>query len=564
MGDDAGSPAGAKVHITGTELNKYKPGSNPAVPYDSKLEPLEAMVEQRPVPMTQLNDKVFSLDIRIMMGRHWLKMIRPVVGNQKEFFLGNGYGVSAPTDPNNKDDAFILAHQEAWQDFAAASNRQVDGYKIYTDIANSVDIGAGMVPATDISGLVSDFREWVEQFFMQPENGENAWIPSRLEYQFACSAPVKVPGSETVEDKIYQAEEYYTGKLDWYNFSITEDDVDMTVTSGEAKNVEQTADTRSFIPSNIDYGGMPNTRWWTFENSKTYIGDIKPNTHEVGKLLFSEFTLLYANDWFLIPQNLKGGTISSVRGLVVTNVFGEQTWVNPTGIGEDDDWKRWTMYTINRKGKGLQDADNSLLLLPTVPKIQESPPIEQFVMIKDEIANMVWAIETDISLPSGRRSKAAEAARELFAFYKRLVAESGTVEEGEFVADIRYKVMNSVPENWIPFIPVHVDGDNRETKLQRAAMPRIIPGDDVENTERVRPRSILLRDGLDVSPQKAYYIHEEEVPRAGIMVNQCYQRTRWYNGKTFNWLGMHKKTGRGEGTSGLKFDYLVSKQGTSE
>ncbi len=553
--DDAGSPAGAKVHLTTTMLNKYKPAGHPARPYDSKEEPLEAMVEQQTIPMLLLDDKVFSLDLRIMMGRQWIKMLKKSVGDFENFFLTNGYGVISPADPDDEDNAYILAHPETWKDFAAAAGRKVDGYKIYLEIVKGTNIGAGSGSETEIVALAGDFRNWVEKFFNQPGNDESAWLPSRLEYQFACSAP-EGSGADVAE-KIYQAEEYYSGRLDWFNLSITDsEDVDMSV-SDEVNSDVQDTDTNSFIPSNIDYGGMPNTRWWTFENNKTYIGDIKPNTHEIGKLLFSEFTLLYANDWFLIPQDVKGGTISSVKGLVVTNVFGERTWVNPTGKGADDDWMRWTMFTIDKKGKDLQDADNSLLVLPTVAKIQEGKPIEQFVMIRDEIANMVWAIETDISTPSGRKDKATEAARELTAFYKRLVQTSPIdSSDDEATASIRYKIMSSVPENWIPFIPVHIDNNKREIQLRRAAMPRIIPGKDVDDTERVRPRTMLLREGLDSDPQKAYYIFEEEVPRAGILVNRSYQRTRWYNGKTFLWLGIHKKTGRGEGSSGLRFDYL--------
>jgi hypothetical protein len=117
--------------------------------------------------------------------------------------------------------------------------------------------------------------------------------------------------------------------------------------------------------------------------------------------------------------------------------------------------------------------------------------------------------------------------------------------------------MSSVPENWIPFIPVHIDGDTREIQLQRAAMPRIIP-DENEDHERVRPRSLLLREGLDINPQKAYYIFEEEVPRAGVQVSMCYQRTRWTDGKIIVWLGTHKQIGRGEGQSNLQFDQIVT------
>jgi hypothetical protein len=37
--------------------------------------------------------------------------------------------------------------------------------------------------------------------------------------------------------------------------------------------------------------------------------------------------------------------------------------------------------------------------------------------------------------------------------------------------------MNTVPEHWIPFIPVHQAGSVREIRLQRAAMPRLLRSD---------------------------------------------------------------------------------------
>ena len=48
---------------------------------------------------------------------------------------------------------------------------------------------------------------------------------------------------------------------------------------------------------------------------------------------------------------------------------------------------------------------------------------------------------------------------------------------------IKYALMTSVAEHWIPFIPVHVEDDNREIQLQRAAMPRLLEG-----AEGVTPR----------------------------------------------------------------------------
>ena len=116
--------------------------------------------------------------------------------------------------------------------------------------------------------------------------------------------------------------------------------------------------------------------------------------------------------------------------------------------------------------------------------------------------------------------------------------------------------MNTIPENWIPFVPAHVKGSNREVQLQRAAMPRILEG-NADKPDKIRPRTALLQEGL--AEKNPYFIHEEEVPRAGVRVKQSYQRTRWANGKVFVWFGVRKTTGRGEGSSGLGFDRILSK-----
>jgi hypothetical protein len=115
--------------------------------------------------------------------------------------------------------------------------------------------------------------------------------------------------------------------------------------------------------------------------------------------------------------------------------------------------------------------------------------------------------------------------------------------------------MTGVPENWIPMVPVHVDDDNRAVQLQRAAMPRVLTGDPAR-PEPVRPRTTLLRAGLDPGPAVKYLLHEEEVPRAGTRVVQAFQRCRGRDGRACVWLGVRKQTGHGEGSSGLAFDRL--------
>ena len=173
---------------------------------------------------------------------------------------------------------------------------------------------------------------------------------------------------------------------------------------------------------------------------------------------------------------------------------------------------------------------------------------------------MVWAVEQTIALPSGAAKNGREAAYETRAYFERdLARRLGAPPQDPPLAEgalIRYQVMNSVPENWIPLIPVHVQGNNRETQLQRAAMPRVLAGDP-DPPKPVRPRTSLLRQGLDGAAPAAYLIHEEEVPRAGIRVATSFRRARGRDGRVWLWLGVQKQTGRGEGSSGLAFDRIV-------
>ena len=317
---------------------------------------------------------------------------------------------------------------------------------------------------------------------------------------------------------------------------------------------------RAFIPTALGFEGMPNTRWWSFEEGGTNFGDIKPDTTELGKLLFLEFGLVYANDWFLVPLTVPAGSVVTVRGLAVTNVFGERTWIEPAGAGAENAWQTWRMFQLSTRGASASTAaDTGLVMLPTVSKVMEERPGEAFTLLRDEMANMVWGIEELVPLPTGGTRRGREAALELRRHIERIIAAApgapaaGTPPEPS--APLRYEVMTSVPEHWIPFIPVHRDADNREIQLQRASMPRAIEGDPLP-PQKVKPRTVLLRHGLDVAAPHGYFLHEEEVTRAGVRVQQAFQRTRWYNGRVVTWLGVRKGTSRGEGASGLAFDQL--------
>lgn len=563
QGEDAASAILAKVHLKTTALNKYQSANGLVDPFNDQEIPLEAKVEHQEIPF-QVGAQEISLDLRVMIGRHWLKLLRKHpstdIQDLKDSYLTE-YGIESP-DPNSEDDVQITAHIEVWQQFAAVAKGDViDGYKLYKDLKSSSDqvVGAGL-SASDVDAL-NTFRKrlvvWFEKLFFQPITQENkAWRPSYLEYQFECSAP------KDSQEQVFIADEYYQGHLDWYNLDIHNQKSELPSVNDEPLNTDvEKSFTLSFLPTPVTFPGMPNSRWWAFEDWKTDLGKINPSTTDLNQLMLLDFGLNYANDWLLFPFTLSASSIANVEGIMVTNTFGEKVWVEAAGRGNDEDWDRWSMFKINTRGDLNVSADLSLLVVPSSPKILEGKPLEEVFMLRDEVANMVWGVESQVPLATGKSKRGKEAATELRAKYEQfatLLPEPPTIEQD---AKIRYQIVNSVPENWIPFIPVHLDNNQREIQLQRAAMPRIFEGTDVTiPPKKVEPRTAILREGLDQETPETYYVHEEEVPRSGIRVHRSFQRTRWYNGKVVTWLGFRKQVGRGEGHSNLAFDQIIPKK----
>ncbi len=555
IGDDAGSPIFAKVALATTRLTTYRPGDRAEQPFDDSV-PLESRVEQRPVPFAA-STQPLALDLRLLMGRHWRKLLAKHgldAAYADDFRSAFPIGVPDPLDPAQ---AGVCAHRDAWQMQAAVAERAMDGYLWYTWIASHpaprnlatlpVPLAIAAGDQLPINDLADAFVAWFARLVDQPATpDENAWDPSHLEYRFGCSAPIEGGRKDLV------AEAYCRGDLDWYALDIAP-----SSESPAARPEVRATVVSSFIPTSVEFNGMANPRWWTFEDRRVNFGGVQPDTTDLAKLLVLEFGLVYSNDWCLVPVPLECGTIAEVLGLVVTNVFGERLWIDAAGQAPEHTWQRWSMFSLDHAGGTARVVDRSLLMLPTASKVQEGPALEECMLVRDEMANMVWGIETVVPLPHGLGRYGNGAAAETIAFYRRLLAGAAPVVPPlANDAKVRYEVMNTVPENWIPFIPVHVDGSNREVQLQRASMPRILENDPAKPA-KVKPRTSLLRVGLDLPEPLPYYIYEEEVPRAGAQVRQAYQRTRWTDGRVMIWLGARKRIGRGEGSSGLAFDRLV-------
>ena len=64
-------------------------------------------MEQRPLPLHS-GDRPMSFDLRLLMGRQWLKMLAKHVGDFAGEYRGR-YPIAAP-DPTDRDSAAVVAH----------------------------------------------------------------------------------------------------------------------------------------------------------------------------------------------------------------------------------------------------------------------------------------------------------------------------------------------------------------------------------------------------------------------------------------------------------------------
>ena len=63
------------MRIETTRMRKYQAADGAGEPFDDSV-PLEARVERMPVPLELAAHEV-ALDIRMLIGRHWLKLMTP-------------------------------------------------------------------------------------------------------------------------------------------------------------------------------------------------------------------------------------------------------------------------------------------------------------------------------------------------------------------------------------------------------------------------------------------------------------------------------------------------------
>lgn len=512
LGEDAAFPVAARVETIEHSLSRFRAGKGgaAAVDYDPSATPLEVMVEREPVTAPTLRDRLDA----------WARL-RSMLEAAGLAAVASSLAAAHPLPPPRVEEdpaearLRLLAGNEAGDGLAMAAILQAD---------------PGDVPPA----IVEAFLAWLRA--RTPPGAGDCWIVDRLEHRFAVGAVI---GDEQLT---LSAPEYLGGRLDWYDM-----DVDTTMgTDGLAATVPaKPARVAHLLPTRVNFPGMPAERFWEFEDAAVNLGALSASAEDLGRLVTVEFATVFGSDWWSIPVPATFGSLIGVRSLVVRDTFGDSTLIEPTSRAATGRSKApWRMYTLSDSSTapGAGPSPELLLLAPVIAGGLDGDSIEELLLLRDEMANMAWAVEKVVEGADGRpRNRSAEYRSALHA---------ATVPERSSPADLVYLLQTQVPNHWIPLVPVRDPGQpdlSGAIVLQRGSLLM------QDGTMRpISAQGVLLAP--EVSP---WYFHEEEVPRAGLRIQRIPAVARWLDGTPYAWTSRRVSTGSGEGSSGLQFDLTL-------
>jgi hypothetical protein len=529
-GADVGSPAAAQVVVESASLSRYQPGpltgANAAQAYSPLALALETAVEMESVVRAQQTNWRLAAEAGLYLGR---LLQAEGVGQHRAVFLKSNYVLKPPTVEQRQ-----ALDGESLRFLQVLGKRVVDGVQLYTRLVPLRSRNAlteffreapfGTIPTGDRPRLLKAITAWLTWYdtLFQPGEKKLACIPERIEYEFAVS------GKTAQGEVVLAAPEYLEGHLDWFAFVVCQGK------SLEAGGDVSTA-TSALLPDPVTFRGMPSPRFWEFEDAQVNFTQVEAAPHDFARILLLKFALEYSNDWFVVPVEVAVGSRCRVRSLIVTNTFGERLLI-PHTSQVDGAASPWRMFALTH------DAQQLFSLPPVLGPSLQSPPVEEVLFLRNEMANVAWGVERVVESAAGRPLDRFEAYQE---GRRRAEREAEAANgNGQSTAQLAYRMGTSVPDYWIPLLPLQAGTSMR---LKRGALPNLGSGGAT---------TVLEPQGRVLEPGRELLLHDEEVPREGVRVTRAYQYARWIDGSTHLWVGRRKQPGRGEGSSGLRFDTL--------
>jgi hypothetical protein len=539
---DAGTPVQARLRATSAMLSRCHLGELPAntnaqaPAYDPRRMPLETMVERRRMRPASANDSSM-LTFAVEAGLQFLRMVEYQAPSKS---YRNALIAKFALQPLQPGDA-AAADEPTRRFMQSMTGRAPDArllaaaFQPAGGIAQVVQDATLQIATADrpkVQTAATGWLAWYDALFAEPAGAaDDAWTPSRLEYAATVSASFS---DQPLDQVNLAASAFDGGRLDWSSF-----DCDMEVNMASNGDHTFTSITETTIPAPVTFRGAPAVRFWELEDSRLAYGLLPVGPTDLAHMMVIEYASSYGNDWFMVPLTVPVGSINRVDSLVVTDSFGVRTLLKPIGTWGTvaRNFSMWQHANVRRPGTEELPGRhaNTFFLPPAIGQIMDSAALEDVRLMRDEMANVAWAIERSI-----------ENATEQPRIYREPAPAQSAPAPAPDTA--RYVLSSSVPGNWIPLLPVQMRSakNNLVQRLKRGTMLQI------DGSPTPHPaQSQALNVGAEL------LLYDAEVPREGVHVTRARRTSRWVDGSTWVWTAFRKQIGRGEGSSGLEFDQLI-------
>jgi hypothetical protein len=241
-----------------------------------------------------------------------------------------------------------------------------------------------------------------------------------------------------------------------------------------------------------------------------------------------DFALSYGDDWCQVPLPLPTHVVNRIITVEITDCFGDVTAAQPPA-------GRWNLFRPDNPAApdGLAD-----IFMNAVPGLALSgEPLEEVHLIRDEQANLAWAIETVVAHPLDGGVPASSSATSLSPAPAAPSADPVPPADGN--GGLRWTMApSSLPVNWFPLVPV-------ADPPGRLALGALWTASDA------RPGGRLLGDLL---PPRLLY--DREVPSEGVQAARCWHAARAADGSLHLWIGRNKRPRQTDLAPALRFDVV--------
>lgn len=329
-------------------------------------------------------------------------------------------------------------------------------------------------------------------------------------------------------DHTLEAAAYDGRQLDWWHFDLT------ATRAGGARGTERQV---SMVPTMLHFKGAPHPRWWRYEDGDADFDtadDAEPNALS---MILPEFFFTDLDNWYVLPLPAEAGTLREIRALTVTDSFGVTTGLGPASREADGtaEWRLFALSGLEAAGKG---RDGRYLFLPHVAgEVTDNDTVEDVRFVRDEEANLVWAVEMQVTLADGTVLRNGDGDRPPAA--QPAAPAPGT--------DGRFRLQTETPSHWVPYVPrvlrPQAQATDGATYLRRG-----------RTVEAATPAAPQYKGRIVAEAQR---LNEEEIATTAVRVRRLHRYARGTDGRAVHWTARVVEVGDRLGSGpGLRFDQV--------